>query len=264
MQPSLFVLGACIVFVGSHLVLSASGLREMLTPKLGSRGFTLLFTIVTLIAMTYLIVVVAIYGGEGRTGFTTSSIPVLLWIFGVVSGIGGILMVAGLLNYPSSPMAFLARRMREKSASKSTLLAPPSVIDWVTRHPFFVGLGILAMAHVFLANTLATAIYFFGLAALPFIGIPLQDRKLHKRWPVEYGAYQSQTSVIPFTAARGREVVRGDLAWKKWTLSVLIAAVFLGLLHPVWTYANGAILALFILFFGTAGVAAGLRKRKKR
>ncbi len=263
MQPSLIILAAWLAFCGSHLLLSATGAREWLTPKLGALGFTLLFTFVSIVTLSGLIAVVAIYGGEGHRAFNLKGVPAVRLVLAGVSGAGAILAIAGLINYPNSPMARLARRMRDQDLANVPALKPPSAIDRVTRHPFFLGLGILSIAHIFLAATLATATFFAGLAILSLSGIPLQDRKLRNRWPAEYAAYQDQTSVVPFVGRQ--KPLQSKTGWTAWLVAVLGASVFIGLLHPVWAYANGATFAGFILLFGSVGVAAGvLKSRKKR
>ena len=51
----------------------------------------------------------------------------------------------------------------------------------MTRHPFFVGVALLASAHVLLATRLVGAVFFAGLAALAILGARHQDRKILAR-----------------------------------------------------------------------------------
>jgi len=51
-------------------------------------------------------------------------------------------------------------------------------VERVTRHPFFVGVALLASAHLLLATRLVGTVFFAGLAALAILGAWHQDRKL--------------------------------------------------------------------------------------
>jgi len=57
-------------------------------------------------------------------------------------------------------------------------------------------------AHTLLAQTLAGAVYFAGFVVLAIAGIPLQDRKLRKRWKNTYAEFENSTSIVPFTPSQ--------------------------------------------------------------
>lgn len=98
-----------------------------------------------------------------------------------VALLGAALAVAGLINYPRSPMAVLAR-WGGRAATGGKPPKPPTAIERIVRHPFFAGLAIFAAAHALMADTLAGMVYFAGFAVLALVGMPMQDRKLRRRW----------------------------------------------------------------------------------
>jgi len=108
-------------------------------------------------------------------------------------------------------------------------------------------------AHTLLAQTLAGAVYFAGFVVLAIAGIPLQDRKLRKRWKNTYAEFENSTSIVPFTPSQ-QSMSSDKIEWKPWVLAVLATILLLGVMHPIWMIANGGTFAVFILMFGLAGV----------
>src|SRR5437899_13047458 len=86
---------------------------------------------------------------------------------------------------PPEPAAAHARaRAARRRAAGDDINPPiraPRGVERVTRHPFFVGVALLASAHVLLATRLVGAVFFAGLAALAILGAWHQDRTLPAR-----------------------------------------------------------------------------------
>jgi len=261
MQPTLIVLTAWIIFGGSHLLLSGTPLRAWMADRYGARGFTIVFAGVTVVTMLGLIWAAASYGDQGRPGLGISAYPAVRWGLGGVSALGAVLAIAGLINYPRSPMAILAQRQREQAKYTDFQLNPPSAIERVARHPFFIGLAIMMSAHMLLASTLAGAVYFGGFVVVAVIGIPIQDRKLRTRWENVYTAFEDKTSNIPFASKTGNQ---DNPEGGKWSLAVIVTVIFFGVFHPIWMYANGTSFAGLILAFGLLGTIKGLWANKRK
>lgn len=254
MIPALVILAAWFLFAGTHLGLSASNARARFSPK----AFVILFGLISTFSLLPLIVATVVYGGEGMSGPQLGRFMPLRWLFGALALSGAILIAAGLLNYQRSPMAKLARATGATQSKSGRLLKPPGAIDQITRHPFFVGLGLLASVHVLLASTLATAMFFVGLAAICFVGIPLQDAKLRARWSEEYSDYEASTGVVPFSTRNRTEAQEGSDSLRPWVISIALGAGVVGLLHPFWSWGNGAAFLAAILFFGSVSIVAGV------
>lgn len=257
MTPVVVVMTGWLFFGGSHLLLSAPVLRDVLSNRLGTYRFVVIYILVTTVSLSLLIAAVACYGGDGASGLNLAAIPVARWILGAIALVGALLATAGIVNYSRSPMAVLARRWRERhDDEESKPLGVPAAVEHITRHPFFVGLAVLMFAHALLASTLAMAAYFTGFVLLALVGIPMQDRKLRERHGDVYGSYLSNTSAVPF-AVTGRlpETLQPIL------LRSIAGTLVLGALHPLWQLGNGAFFAAAILMGGLFAVTKQLRQK---
>ncbi len=262
MSPTVAVLSAWILFGGSHLLLSTPVLREPLANRLGQHRFLLFYALITTASLGLLIAAVARYGGDGLPGANLGTVLVARWALGAAALFGALLLVAGMVNYPRSPMAVLARRWRASFETKGKPLTARALVERITRHPFFVGLAILMAAHALLASTLAGAVFFGGFVLTALIGIPMQDRKLLERHGNVYGAYLSDTSVVPFAAMPGSS---GDVNQRVWPAiaTAVAGTAVLAALHPIWHLGHGAPFAAIVLIGGLAGVVKQLRRGTK-
>jgi uncharacterized membrane protein len=226
---------AWILFAGTHLVLGLP-LRAWLVRRLGEASFVALFSAVAALSMGALAYVVAVHGGEGPAGAGLGRWPGGGAALGGLAFLGLTLATAGLLNYMRSPMALFRTQVK-----------PPAGVERITRHPFFVGLTIYAVAHALLAATLATAIYFAGYAALAAGGARLQDRKLVAKHGDAYTRYVARTSFLPFAGLlRGDALfVRGEKLMQRLAVSALVAALVFAA-HPWLSAWHGAPLAMLI------------------
>jgi uncharacterized membrane protein len=246
MTAATIVLGAWLVFGGSHLLLGLP-LRDRLARRLGEQRFVALFSAVAAITLAIVALAVAAFGGEGARGFELGRFPIARAILIGISFVGLTLATAGIANYPRSPMALFR-----------TQVHPPAGIERVTRHAFFVGLTAFATAHALLAPTLAIFVYFAGFAALAGIGAPWQDRKLLAKYGAPYARYVAETSVLPFVALlqRRQRLSAEDRLWFRIAFSGAVAFVLLAL-HPLWSALNGAPFAGAI---AVGGVIASVRR----
>ena len=135
----------------------------------------------------------------------------------LANALGVVLLVAGLLD--SGPGSF-AGKPREA----------PTGVYRITRHPVFMGVVAMAVAHA-IANGYASDVAFFGgIAAFSLVGCWHQDlRKLAADDPT-FKRFHAATTFVPFT---GRAALRGLRE-----LSPLAAIVGIGValvarcLHP--------------------------------
>ena len=258
MNPAVAVLGAWLLFGGSHLLLNWPRLRTRLCHTLGERGFLLMYTMIAAVSLTLLAITVARYGGEGRRGLDLATVPAAKWSLGTIALLGAALATAGLVNYSRSPMAVLARRLRAPRAVRDKPLRAPAAVEQITRHPFFVGIALLMGAHALLASTLAAAIFFAGFTLLALIGIPMQDRKLRARHGDLYGAYLDTSSAMPFATTHRFVGDTAERAWPVLTASILGTAL-LAALHPIWLLGHGALFAVLVNIGGLYAVAKQFR-----
>jgi len=260
MSPTIWVLGAWLLFGGSHLLLGWPWLRTTLCDKLGERRFLVVYTLIAAIGLALLSITVARYGGEGRRGLDLGTVPVAIWSLGAIALIGAALTSAGLMNYSRSPMAVLARRLRTPHSAESKPLRAPPPVERISRHPFFVGIALLMGTHALLASTLASAVFFGGFTLLALIGIPLQDRKLQARHGDVYGAYLNASLAVPFASPICRST--DSPAESVWPilLASIVGAALLAALHPVWRMGHGGLFAALINAGGLYAVAKQYRR----
>lgn len=238
---------ALLAFAASHLALGHPPWRDALAHRLGEKRFLGVFTAIAAITFGALTAALATVGGEGPAGPALGSDPAARIILSALSFASFTLAMAGIVNYGRSAMRILTTRIH-----------PPSGVERVSRHPFFMGFGLFAGVHALLASTLAVAVFFTGLALLSVVGVLAQDRKLAARHGAPYVAYMAATSVVPFAALlRGRQTfTREDSVLRMVVLPVAITGAFL-LTHAAWSAFHGAIFAGFVLL---GGAIATLRR----
>lgn len=258
MNPTLAVLCAWLLFGGSHLLLGSPPLRDALVRRLGERAFAAAYTVVAAASLLLLAAAVARYGGEGAPGPGLASVPIVRWAAAAVAFLGVALIVAGLMNYFRSPIAFLRRRLGANSP-KAVVLRAPAGVERITRHPFFVGIAMLMGTHVLLATTLAGAAYFGGFVLLAVAGIALQDRKLRAQHGAIVAPYLAATSAVPFAALRRSGGGARERIWPLLAASLICAAVVLAL-HPFWRLGHGAPFAVATVIGGLYAVVRQARQ----
>jgi uncharacterized membrane protein len=198
-----------MLFLGTHIGLATRRVRAALVARLGAHGFTVVYF---LIAVGTFAALVAYYAGHrfvGPPGLALGAYALVRWSLMAVIVAGIALAAAGLAAYPRTPMALFDQRV-----------AAPRGVERITRHSFFVGTALLALAHVVLAPRLIGTVFAAGLATLALAGAWHQDRKLLARRGESYRAYLDATSLLPFVAiAAGRqrlvaaELPLGAMAW---------------------------------------------------
>ena len=200
MDPSLSVLLAFLPFALSHIGLGAPPVRSALVEWLGVWGFTWLFFCVAALTFALAISTYAGVQGTGAPGPALGDVPVLreLLVGAVVAGI--VLMAASLAEFGRSPYSM-----------SSASVSEPTGLSRVTRHPFFVGVGLLGVGHALLATHLPGTVAMGTLGVFALVGAHFQDRKLVVQRGPDYADYVRVTSFVPFAAifaGRQRLVLR--------------------------------------------------------
>jgi|SRR5262250_2762514 len=204
---------AAIVFVGSHFGVSSSGLRDELVQRVGERGYLGLYSAVALILLVWMIV-----------AYVNVRDPLVLWYR------PPLLIVIPLVVMPFALLLFLGGyTQRNPTAVMQGSPAPagrtaPGVLA-ITRHPLLWGIGLWAIAHLFISNSLASIIFFGAFAILALHGSRVIDAKKRRTWrPEEWQRFASATSNIPFAAilTSRNELKIAEIGW--WRLA--LATVF--------------------------------------
>ncbi|MBU6299640.1 MAG: NnrU family protein [Alphaproteobacteria bacterium] len=209
------LLAAAAVFLGIHLLISGTKLRDAIVATIGEKPYLGLFSLASLGAIVWLCIAYnqAYASPDNRVlydlgqGFRNFAIPVIAAAF--VLGLPGVLMAN-----PSS-------RGQEKATVRGVLR--------ITRHPFLWGVAIWAGYHLLATTTLASAIFFATFVILALIGTRAIDAKCRRRRGPEWQAIAHQTSNIPFAAilaGRNRFAAREYFDWR-FAVAVAVFAAFL-------------------------------------
>lgn len=245
MEPVIAVGLLWVLFGGTHIGLASGRIRAALVGRLGERGFNAFFSLIAAITIALLVAGYADRRFDGPPGLDLGSIPVARWTLVLMIAGASVLTVAGLFDYPRSAYAMFVERTPSE----------PRGFERITRHPFFFGMAMFAVAHALLATRLVGAVFFGGFALFSLVGAWQQDVKLRRRRGPSYDTFLAATSTLPFAAiAAGRQrLVVSELPVLAMAAGVAVA---LGLravhadilahhgLYVIGTLVGGAALAL--------------------
>ncbi|MDH5749387.1 MAG: NnrU family protein [Rhodospirillales bacterium] len=213
---------ACVLFVGSHFLLSSNYIRPRLVGVFGETGFAGIHSIISIVLLVWAVRALNV------------APEIILWtppiglrhISLTVMPLACILIVAGL----TTPNPTMAGTNIRNIASRG-----PVGIMKVTRHPFLWGVGLWGLVHI-LANGDAAALTFFGALTVLALGgtLHLDARRratLGKVWTV----YAAQTSNLPFQAMAGgrTKLVFSQIGWWRIGLGLALYLVLLSLHRTV-------------------------------
>ena len=209
---------AAIVFVGSHFGVSSSRLRDVLVQRIGERGYLGLYSAVALILLVWLIV-----------AYVNVRDPLVLWYRPPV------LIVIPLVVMPLALLLFLGGyTQRNPTAVMQSSPAPagrtaPGVLA-ITRHPLLWGIGLWAIAHLCISNSVASIIFFGAFAILALHGTRVIDAKKRRTWrPEEWQRFAAATSNIPFAATftSRNELKIAEIGWWRLMLAGVLYVVLI-------------------------------------
>jgi uncharacterized membrane protein len=185
------LIAASAVFLGIHLLVSGTRLRDALTSLLGEGAYLGLFSLASVAVIIWLAMSYnsAAAGPDNRQLFDLGkavhdlAIPVVLIAF--LIGVPGLMMA----NPTSVGQAAGASR---QEAVRGILR--------VTRHPFLWGVAIWSAYHLCANGNLASVILFGTLLVLALLGTFSIDAKRKRKLGEQWDGFASRTSNIPFGA----------------------------------------------------------------
>jgi uncharacterized membrane protein len=186
------LIAAALVFLGIHLFISGTRLRDAITKTIGERPYLGLFSLTSLIVIIWLVSAynAAYASAENRVlydlgvGVRHLGIPVLALAF--------LLGVQGLLT-PSPTMV----QQENTAASEGTVKG----VLRITRHPFLWGIVLWSAFHVAANGDLASLIFFATFFVNALIGTFLIDAKRKRKLGRVWDSFAYKTSNLPFAAA---------------------------------------------------------------
>lgn len=212
---------AALVWIGVHIGIAGTRLREVLVGRIGDGAFRGVFSAVSIAAIVFL--VMAWRGSSTEPLWFAPSW--LRWLLVAAMLVAFLLFVASV-STPNPTMIGPA----------GAATRPPRGIQRITRHPMLWSFAIWAAVHI-IGNGDTAAIVFFGAFLVTALaGMPSIDGKLARRDPATWQALSAATSILPFGAiAQGRNrLVLREIGWLT-PLIALIAWALLLHLHP-WLF----------------------------
>ena len=186
------LIAAALVFLGIHVVISGTRLRDAITGAIGERPYLGLFSLLSLVVIIWMVTAYnAAYGSAANRvlydlgiGVRHLGIPVVALAF--------LLGVQGLLA--PNPTSVQQEKTAATEGNVRGVLR-------ITRHPFLWGVAIWAAFHVVANGDLASVIFFGTFFVLALIGTLLIDAKRKRKLGRVWDSFAYKTSNIPFAAA---------------------------------------------------------------
>lgn len=214
---------AMLLFVGSHLALSAGPLRDPLVARIGEKPFRGLYSALSLLLL-------------GWVALAYRDAPVIdAWIPPIglqhlallIMPAACVLLVAGLST--RNPLAI-------GGDGPGMLKAGPTGILKVTRHPVMWAFALWGIAHLLANGDLASMLLFGGITLLALVGAGAQEAKKRRRSGSDWQAFAARTSYLPFAAVLGgrSRLSFAEIGWWRIALGLVVFALLLWL-HP-WLF----------------------------
>jgi uncharacterized membrane protein len=211
----IMLIAASATFLGIHLLVSGTKLRDAIVARIGENPYLGLFSLSSLGAIVWLCIAYnhAYASADNRLLYDLGQ-GLRNWAIPVVA-------VAFLLAAPGILMPNPTSARQETAAARGVLR--------ITRHPFLWGTAIWAGYHLLAAVTLASVIFFATFLVLALLGTRAIDAKCRRRRGTEWQAVAYRTSNLPFAAilaGRNRFVASEYFDWH-FAAAVVAFALFL-------------------------------------
>jgi uncharacterized membrane protein len=211
---------AALFFIGIHLGISGTRLRDRAVAALGPGGYSAGFSIASVVGLVWLIIAYrwAPYLPTWGLVLWWRPIAILLMLPATL------LVVIGLAT--PNPTAV---------AQEKRLAEPPTGIVRITRHPFLTGVSLWALVHLIGNGDVAALVFFGAFAIVGLAGTVSIDAKRLRLTGAAWPAFAAATSIVPFAAiAAGRNHFRpGEIGAWRWIAGLIVYALLLGGHGPI-------------------------------
>ena len=207
---------ATLFFLGIHLVISGTHLRNRLVNVLGEQAYMGLFSLLSIAGIIWMVMAFRAAPHIELWGQITS----YRWLASVLILIAFLFVVLGSLS--PNPTAIGGEALLAKQESVRGIVR-------ITRHPFLVGAAIWSITHMIFNGDLAANIFFGGFFILSLVGPFAIDRKQRQASGQDWQAFAEQTSILPFAAiisGRNSLLLKEFLNWRLAVAIVIFIVVF--------------------------------------
>lgn len=214
---------AAAFFVGIHVVISGTTVRDRLAAQLGDHGFRGVFSLLSVVGIVWMGVAYGHAPSINLWGKASSFRPLAL----------GLVLLAFLfigvgLTTPSPTAVGGEAQLDEPEPARGILR--------ITRHPFLWGVALWAFTHLILNGDAASCVLFGALLALALVGPASIDAKRHRAFGGKWARFTAVTSNVPFAAIiEGRNILRVDEVGL-WRIGVGLVAYLLLLFSHRWLF----------------------------
>ncbi len=216
---SLTILIVCaLLFVASHIGLSALPVKAALEKGLGEGGAKGLYALVSLLSFGGMIVAYAFFGARGAALWAPLGWDnAFVWILMVLS----FLFIAYSMATPSPVGADMGRPVKPEARGMLR----------VTSHPQNMGMLCFGLAHVLVTGTVGGLALYGSFVVLPLLGSWHETAKTRRSPDPAVQAFLKETSPFPFAAiVSGRNrLVLGEFALPTLLGALVAGAVAVGL-----------------------------------
>jgi len=220
----LILILAAAVFLGLHLLVSGTRLRDALTGRIGAAPYMGLFSLASIAGLVWLGFAFAAARSAPSNDVLWDLTPATRWIQLALQLLATLFVVVGLTTRNPTSV--------RQEGSLQRVDVVKGVLR-ITRHPFLWGVAIWALGHLLVNGDAASIVLFGAMLVLALFGTVSIDAKRRRALGKTWDAFAAQTSNLPFAAvAAGRQRLSlSEIGWWRIALAVAVwAALAWG--HP--------------------------------
>jgi uncharacterized membrane protein len=205
---------AALVWIGVHVGIAGTRLRDAFVARLGAGGFRIAFSLASFASIYFLI--------EAWKAAETTPLWFapgwLRWVLALVMLPAFVLFVASVAK--PNPTAV---------GGEARLGAEARGIQRITRHPMLWSFALWAAVHIVGNGDTAALVFFGAFLVTALAGMPSIDAKLAHRAPADWARLTATTSILPFGAilAGRNRLALGEIGWVPPVIGTLAWAAML-------------------------------------
>ena len=220
---------AAAFWVGSHLLVSSTGLRGLLVRLVGEKVYLALYSVLAAFALVNLIMV---YNGSPRFDYLWMPDPDLYWVTKICMPLAFILLVGGFMVRNPTNVGMSIDDPEDASRMATG-------VTRITRHPLQWAVILWATSHMVANGDLVSLAFFGSFLLLSLLGSFLMDAKKAATMGAGWQAYAAVTSNVPFVAVLSG---RTGFPLKEFIAPVIAGLVVHGLVYYFHEAITGAVI----------------------
>jgi uncharacterized membrane protein len=178
---------AALLWLGIHIGVAGTGLRDTVVAKLGDKGFRGAFSLASLVSIVLLVLAY------------NSAVSMFLW-----EAPDWLRYVLALVMLGASMLFVGAFATKNPTAPGGEAVRGDAVrgVIRITRHPGLWAFAIWGFVHILGNGDTASTVFFGTFLITALAGMPSLDAKLARRDPAWWATIAAATSIVPFVAIR--------------------------------------------------------------